>query len=107
MVVPHHSRAGAVTAVGGTKIRYQKQDTIGVTVDNARDRAVAFFLQRVFPFTVARHTFINGWYHRTPQWLLSIIRIEQTGIIWRDSQRQRLSLLNGATFQPGKPDHLR
>ena len=72
--VAHHPGTGAVPAIGGTKIRQQKQDPVRISVDKAGNRTLLVFAQGIVGFSRHLKPFVHVGNNTFAQGVVRVIR---------------------------------
>ena len=91
-LVSDHPRTGAVAAVGRAVPRHEKQHAVRIAVDNAGNRTVLIFVERIIRLAAAPEVLVNRRYDRPAQRLPRIPRIEKACIVGGNRQRERIRL---------------
>jgi hypothetical protein len=83
--------------MGGTKIRHQKQDSVRVSVNQAGNRSVVIFSERIQGFTGRHLVFSPHRNHGTAERMTWVHTVEKARIIGRNGQRELPHLGSGST----------
>ncbi|MGC3988104.1 MAG: hypothetical protein QM796_00190 [Chthoniobacteraceae bacterium] len=84
----HHAAAGAIAAVAGATVSDQKQNAIGIAVNQPRHRHVRILPTRVGHLGGRDQRLLKPRDHLAADWIVGIVRVNQVEKMRRDPHRQ-------------------
>ena len=97
--IADHAGSSAVSAIRGASVGNQKENSVGITVDDAGNRRIAVFPARIGHFPIGGFGFVDFRNDLLPNGTTNVVRTDQIKKVWCDGHRQlSIGQLNATFF---------